>query len=106
MSFTPPLIPHLRALVRQLELGPCVVEPDTDIARALAWAIETIDAGASVQAGTEGNLGEAQRQLAEALGELAYYADPATYLQVPAETQIAADRGARARAALQKHQGI
>ena len=97
----PSPLPIIRAHVRALGLGNAItVQPGSPEAAAYAWAVEQLEHVTS-QDITDAHAVAAAVEHAAALEEvLRWYADPATYLVVPAKTQIAADRGSKARAVL------
>jgi hypothetical protein len=100
----PPLptpLPIIRAHVRALGLGNAVtIQPGSAEAKAYEWAVGQLEHVTAQDITDSHAVAAAVKRAAELEAALTFYADPASYLTVPAKTQIAADRGARARAAL------
>ena len=100
------MTPFLNAVSNQLARGQAVVlNPDTDEARAIAWALGEIERLNAALGDATVEKAAAVNRAGELANELAFYANPATWLRVPTATLAAADKGERARLALQKFQG-
>jgi hypothetical protein len=100
----PPLptpLPIIRAHVNALAHGnPITVQANSAEHRAYEWAVEQLSSVVSQDITDSHAVAAAVKRAADLEAVLTFYADPATYLTVPPKTQIAADRGAKARAVL------
>lgn len=97
----PTPLPIIRAHVNALAHGNAItVQPGSAEAAAYSWAVEQLSGFASQTVSSDSALREANERIRRLTEELNWYGDPGNYLIVPAKTQIAADKGARARRAL------
>lgn len=97
----PTPLPIIRAHVNALNRGnPITVNPGSGEHRAYEWAVLQLQSKHSQDVTNDAALREANERIAILTAELTWYADPGVYLIVPADTQIAADKGTRARKAL------